>query len=94
MNVILEVSVEDILRGLSNYSTDRTFNEALTRAKAEYQRQSQTDFLNLFGRAFEEIDPDAKLAAIFGTVEMRDKINFNSSNADVLGYLTQKWRMQ
>ena len=40
MNVILEVSVEDILRGLSNYSTDRTFNEALTRAKAEYQAHS------------------------------------------------------
>ncbi|NMC38029.1 MAG: protein translocase subunit SecDF [Bacteroidales bacterium] len=87
MNVILEVSVEDILRGLSNYSTDRTFNEALTRAKAEYQRQSQTDFLTLFGRAFGEIDPDAKLAAIFGTVEMRDKINFNSSNADVIKVL-------
>jgi SecD/SecF fusion protein len=90
MNVILEVSVEDILRGLSNYSTDRTFNEALTRAKAEYQRQSQTDFLNLFGRAFEEIDPDAKLAAVFGTVEMRDKINFNSSNADVLDVLDKE----
>ncbi len=90
MNVILEVSVEDILRGLSNYSTDRTFNEALTRAKAEYQRQSQTDFLTLFGRAFGEIDPDAKLAAIFGTVEMRDKINFNSSNADVLGVLEKE----
>ncbi len=90
MNVILEVSVEDILRGLSNYSTDKTFNEALARAKAEYQRQSQTDFLTLFGRAFEEIDPDAKLAAIFGTVEMRDKINFNSSNAAVIGVLDKE----
>jgi len=87
MNVILEVSVEDILRGLANYSTDKTFNDALVRAKAEYQRQSQIDFLTLFGRAFEEIDPDAKLAAIFSTVGMRDKINFNSTNADVLRVL-------
>jgi SecD/SecF fusion protein len=87
MNVILEVSVEDILRSLSNYSTDKTFVEALARAKTNYQRQSQNDFLTMFGRAFEEIDPNAKLAAIFGTVELRDQINFNSTNAEVLKVL-------
>jgi len=87
MNVILEVSVEDILKALSNYNPDKTFNEALSRAKAQYQTQAGADFLNLFGRAFEEIDPNARLAAIFGTVELRDRINFNSSNADVLKVL-------
>jgi len=86
MNVILEVSVEDILKALSNYSTDKTFTEALTRAR-EMQKQSQADFLTLFGQAFAEADPNAKLASIFGTVEMRDKINFNSSNEDVLKVL-------
>lgn len=86
MNVILEVSIEDVLRALSNYSTDRTFNEALARAR-QYQRQSQADFLTLFGRAFQEVDPNARLAAIFGTVELRDKINFNSSNEEVLNVL-------
>jgi SecD/SecF fusion protein len=89
MNVILEVSVEDILKALSNYSTDKTFNEALARAK-QYQRESQADFLTLFGRAFEEIDPNAKLASIFGTVELRDRINFNSSNEDVLKVLDEE----
>ena len=83
MNVILEVSVEDILKALSNYSTDRSFNAAIERAK-ELQTQSQSDFLTLFGQAFNEIDPNAKLAAIFGTVQMKDRVNFNSSNADVL----------
>jgi len=87
MNVILEVSVEDILKALSNYNPDKTFNEAIARAKAQYQTQAGADFLNLFGRAFEEIDPNARLAAIFGTVELRDQINFNSSNADVLKVL-------
>ncbi|MBN2666587.1 MAG: protein translocase subunit SecDF [Bacteroidales bacterium] len=87
MNVILEVSVEDILKALSNYNPDKTFNEALARAKVQYQTQAGADFLNLFGRAFEEIDPNARLAAIFGTVELRDRINFNSSNADVLNVL-------
>ena len=87
MNVILEVSVEDILKALSNYNTDKTFAQALARAKAQYQTQSGSDYLNLFGRAFEEIDPNAKLAAIFGTVELRDRINFNSTNQDVLKVL-------
>jgi SecD/SecF fusion protein len=89
MNVILEVSIEDILKALSNYSTDETFNEALNRAR-QYQRESQADYLTLFGRAFQEIDPNAKLAAIFGTVELRDRINFNSSNEDVLKVLDEE----
>lgn len=86
MNVILEVSVEDILRALSNYNTDKTFNDALLRAR-EMQKSSQEDYLTLFGRAFQEIDPNAKLASVFGTVELRDRINFNSSNADVISVL-------
>ncbi len=86
MNVILEVSVEDILKALSNYSTDKTFTAALARAK-ELQKQSQADYLTLFGRAFQEIDPNAKLASIFGTVALKDKINFNSTNEDVLKVL-------
>jgi len=84
MDVILEVSVEDILKALSNYSTDKTFADALARAKQYQQQQSQIDFLTHFGRAFMEIDPNAKLAAIFGTVELRDRINFNSTNEEVL----------
>ncbi len=89
MNVILEVSVEDILKALSNYSTDKSFAEALALAK-QYQKESQLDFLTLFGRAFREIDPNAKLAAIFGTVDLRDRINFNSTNEDVLAVLDEE----
>ncbi len=86
MNVILEVSVEDILKALSNYSTDKTFNTALARAK-EAQKQSQSDYLTLFGKAFQEVDPNAKLAAIFGTPELKEKVNFNSTNTEVLKVL-------
>jgi SecD/SecF fusion protein len=56
MNVILEVSVKDILRALTNYNPDKTFNEALARAD-QMQSQSQADYLSLFGRAFQEVDP-------------------------------------
>lgn len=86
MNVILEVSVEDILKALSNYNPDKTFNAALARAK-EMQKSSQSDFLTLFGRAFQEIDPNARLSSVFGTVDLKDKINFNSTNEEVLKVL-------
>jgi len=83
MNVTMEVSVIDLVRALSNYSTDTTFNAALSRAQS-MQQKSQEDFVALFGRAFSEIDPNAKLAAVFNTLELQDRINFNSTNADVL----------
>src|SRR5665647_487509 len=86
MNVILEVSVEDILKALSNYNPDKTFNTALEKAK-ELQISSQSDYLTLFGKAFQDADPNAKLASIFGTPELREKINFNSTNNEVLKVL-------
>ncbi|MBG0860548.1 MAG: protein translocase subunit SecDF [Bacteroidales bacterium] len=87
MNVIMEISVEDILKALSGYSTDKTFQTAITRARELQQKQSQLDYLTLFGRAFQEIDPNAKLAAVFNTVDLRDQVNFNSTNEEVLEVL-------
>ncbi len=83
MNVVLEISVDDIVRALSNYSTDKTFNDALALAKQKQLAGSNEDFIALFVRSFEETDPNARLAAVFGTVELKDQINFNSTNADV-----------
>ncbi|MEZ5106540.1 MAG: protein translocase subunit SecDF [Draconibacterium sp.] len=89
MNVTLEVEVSDLIRALSNYSNDSTFNAALAKAKV-LQRNSQKDFVALFGQAFEEIDPNAKLASIFNTLELRDRINFNSTNEDVLKIIEEE----
>ncbi len=83
MNVVLEISVEDIVRALSNYSMDKTFNDALAMAKKRQQEGGNDDFITLFVRSFEELEPDARLAAIFGTVELKGRINFNSTNAEV-----------
>lgn len=83
MNVTLEVSMVDMIRSLSNYNADSTFNKAIALA-LEYQKNSQEDFVTLFGRAFEEIDPNGQLAAIFATRELRGQVDFNSSNEDVL----------
>lgn len=83
MNVTLEIDVKDIIRAMSNYSQDSTFNAAM-RMATENQKNSTKDFVTLFGEAFEKIDPNAKMASVFNTLELRDKINFNSTNNDVL----------
>lgn len=86
MNVTLEISVVDVIKALSNYSKDATFTQAITKAK-ELQRDSQEDFVDLFGQAFKEIDPKASLASVFNTPDMRDKIKYNSTDEEVLAVL-------
>ena len=86
MNVILEVSVSDVVRALANHNPDPTFQQALSRA-GQMQVTSQDDFITLFGRAFEQIDPNARLAAIFRTPEMGNKIVFDATNQEVLRVL-------
>jgi SecD/SecF fusion protein len=83
MNVTLEVSVVDLIRSMANYSSDSTFNKAITLAQ-ELQKSSQEDYVTLFGKAFEQIDPNAKLAAIFSTKELQNRIPYSASNDDVL----------
>ena len=83
MNVTLEVSVVDLVKALSNYSKDSTFNAALNLAQ-QRQANSQEGFVALFGQAYKEIDPNAKLAANFLTPELKELINFNSTNEQVL----------
>ena len=84
MNAILEISVADILKGLSNNSTDPAFNQALAEA-AEAQKDSQNPFLEDFFDAFENIPGDNKLASpdIFANTTLGDKINFNMTNDEV-----------
>lgn len=89
MNVILEIKVEDIVSALSGNSKDPVFVQALKLAK-EKQKNSQADFVTLFGQSFEEIDPNAKLAAVFTKVELKDKIKYNSTNEEVLAVIREE----
>ncbi len=86
MNVMLEVSVPDIVKALSNDSKDATYVKAIELA-TERMQDSQDDFITLFGQAFEEVDNGASLAAIFSTFELKDKISYNSTNKEVLDVL-------
>ena len=82
MNVTMEVSVPDILRALSGYNTSETFNKAITMAQQK-QAKSGSDFLSLFFESFYEIDPNAQLASVFSTFELKDKVTLNSTNSEV-----------
>nr|WP_319272122.1 protein translocase subunit SecDF [uncultured Draconibacterium sp.] len=89
MNVTLQVEVQDIIRAMSNNSDDETFNAALALA-TKNQENSTKDYVTLFGEAFEEIDPNARLASIFNTLELRDQVNFNTTNAEVLRIIDEQ----
>ena len=89
MNVILEISVPDVVVALSNNNQDPAFLNALKKAK-EYQKSSQDDFITLFGKAFEELNPNDKLAAIFTTESLKGRVNFNSTNAEVIDVLKEE----
>ena len=82
MNVTMEVSVPDILRVLSGHNTSETFNKAIALAN-EKQKKSGDDYLTLFFESFNEIDSEAKLASVFSTFELKDKVSLNSTNAEV-----------
>ena len=90
MNVTLEVSVKDIVKALSHDSQDPVFLQAMELA-SKRQQESKGDFVTLFGEAFKETDPNAKLVSIF-LLEFKDKkdININSSNDDVLKVLKEE----
>ena len=83
MNVILEVSVVDIVRSMSNFSTDTVFNRAINNA-LKAQTNSQKDFVSLFYDEYKKADPNAKLATIFSTLELKDKVKFESTNDQVI----------
>ena len=86
MNVVLEVSVGDIVKALAGNSEDPVFQEAM-KLTFEKQKSSNLDFVTLFGQSFNEVDPNARLASIF-LYEFKDKgITTNSTNEEVLAVI-------
>lgn len=89
MSVVLQVSLEELVKTMANNSQDPNFLKALENANLR-MRESEEDFVSLFGQEFQKLDPGAKLAGIFATPENKDKINFNSTNEQVLVVLRQE----
>jgi SecD/SecF fusion protein len=89
MNIILEISVTDVVRNLSSSPADTILNRALARAK-EMQLTGNDDFISLFGKAFEEIAPNNSLESLFRTKELSNRIPFGASNDIVLEVLNEE----
>ena len=86
MNVTLEVSVVDIVRTLANNSASPEFNEALKQA-IQNQSASRSDFVTLFGEAWDKVAPGQPLSKVFATYELRESIKPETTNAQVLSVL-------
>ena len=84
INAILQVSVKEVLKSLSNESENIAFNTALENAD-ERQKNSNLNYLDLFFEEFEKVADDTKLSdpSIFGTKALSDKIAFNEANITV-----------
>ena len=84
INAILQVSVKEVLKSLSNDSENKVFNDALDAADKRLKNSNST-YLDLFFEEFEAIAGTTKLSdpSIFGTKALSDKIKFNEDNATV-----------
>jgi len=89
MNVILEVKVGDIVNALSGYNEDPMFRSVMNETYAR-QRFSSKDFVTLFGETWEEMAPGQNLSSYFTSVDLRDKITYNSTNADVISVIREE----
>ena len=82
MNVILEVSVPDVVENLADHKTDMAFVKSMKDARAEQER-TQGDFVSLFIDAYHKNAPGHHLAEVFATQELQGKVSPTSSDADV-----------
>jgi len=82
MNVILEVSVPDVVDVLADHKTDAAYKKAMELAKKE-EETSQNDFISLFVKYWKQEGNGRPLAAIFATQQMKGKVSTSSSDSEV-----------
>jgi SecD/SecF fusion protein len=86
MSVTMQISLNELVKKLSNNNPDVVFNQALLNAQVD-TKTSQTDYITLFVSEYEKLNPTGKLAAIFSTKDNQDHLKFNASNSEVESYL-------
>ena len=82
MNVILEVSVPDVVDVLADHKTDAAYKKSMEEAKKE-EETSQNDFISLFIKYWKQNSNGRPLAAVFATQQMKGKVSTNSTDAEV-----------
>ena len=89
MNVILEISVPDVVENLADHKTDVAFTKSMEQARAE-EETSQEDFISLFINAYHKNASGHKLAEVFATQQLQGKVNPQSSDSEVEKALRQE----
>ena len=90
MNVMLQVQLEDLIKALAGENANNpAFEQALALAK-ERSVSSQSDLITLFGDAWKEVSGGQRLAQIFGTYELRDRITPESTDDAVLSVINDE----
>ena len=82
MNVVLEISVPDVVDFLADHKQDAAYQKALETAKQE-EMHSSKDFISLFVDAFHKDAPGHKLAEIFATQQLKGKVSTQSTDEEV-----------
>lgn len=89
MNVILEISVPDVVDVLADHKTDAAYVKSMKEAR-ELETTSQTDFISLFIDAFHKNAPGRKLAEIFATQQLKGKVSTQSTDKEVEAALREE----
>ena len=82
MNVILEISVPDVVDVLADHKTDAAYRKSLEEAKKE-EETSQKDFITLFINAYHKNAPGHRLAEVFATQQLKGKVSTQSTDSEV-----------
>lgn len=82
MNVILEVSVPDVVDVLADHKTDAAYKKSMEEAKKE-EETSQDDFISLFVKYWKKNSNGCPLAAVFATQQMKGKVSTQSTDSEV-----------
>ena len=89
MNVILEISVPDVLETLADHKTDPAFVKSMKQARTE-EETSQSDFISLFVKYYHQNAPGHRLAELFATQQLQGKINPQSTDSEIEKVLRQE----
>ena len=89
MNVMLQVQLKDLIKALADNNQSPEFLQALELAQKK-ELTSREDFITLFEQSWNEVAPAKRMASIFGTYEMRDRIRPETSNDEVIAVIREE----
>ncbi|ATA69063.1 protein translocase subunit SecDF [Capnocytophaga cynodegmi] len=89
INVILQISVKDILKGLANNTKDPIFNKSLAEAD-ELLRKTDRTYLDLFFESYEKNGGKLASPDVFANKTLSEEINFQMSDSEVRPIIKRK----